>query len=278
MRSFLAACIQLNSQHIIAENIATIERLCLSAVEQGAALLSLPENAFQMEKPGAPRELYTEDKHPGVLAMRAFAAKHSVSIIIGSAAILPDTPPDDEVKPYNRSIYINRRGDIVARYDKMHLFDAKLPNGESYDESARYRRGTLPTIAESQKGKMGMTICYDVRFPYIYRHMAQQGVNVLSIPASFAYTTGEAHWHVLLRARAIENGAYVLASAQCGVHPNGRKTYGHSLIIDPWGTVLAEADEQPGVICATIDDTRVAATRQMLPALQHSNMQNSYDI
>jgi deaminated glutathione amidase len=169
----------------------------------------------------------------------------------------------------NRSFLIDPRGEIIARYDKIHMFDVDLANGESYRESRNYRAGDIAVAIDLPWGRLGLTVCYDLRFPALYRALAEAGCAFLAIPSAFTKQTGEAHWHVLNRARAIENGAFVLAAAQGGLHENGRETFGHSLVVDPWGRILAEGGTDPGVIFATIDPAEVAAARAKVPSLQH---------
>ncbi len=185
-------------------------------------------------------------------------------IHLGSLAI--KVSPD---KAANRSFLINPQGDIVARYDKIHMFDVDLADGESYRESRNYRPGERAVLADLPWGRLGLTVCYDLRFPALYRALAEAGATMLAIPSAFTKQTGEAHWHVLMRARAIENGSFVFAAAQGGKHENGRETYGHSLIVDPWGRVLAEGGTEPGVVIADIDPAQVAAARSRIPSLQH---------
>jgi predicted amidohydrolase len=172
-------------------------------------------------------------------------------------------------KAANRGFVIDPRGDIVARYDKIHMFDVDLANGESYRESNNYRPGELGVVTDLPWGRLGVTICYDLRFPALYRALAEAGATMLAIPSAFTKQTGEAHWHVLMRARAIENGSFVLAAAQGGQHENGRATFGHSLIVDPWGRILAEGGTEPGIIIAEIDPAEVATARSRIPSLQH---------
>jgi len=169
----------------------------------------------------------------------------------------------------NRSFLIGRTGEVIARYDKIHMFDVDLANGESYRESRTYRPGDLAVVADLPWGRLGVTVCYDLRFPALYRALAEAGALFFSIPSAFTVQTGEAHWHVLLRARAIENGCFVFAAAQGGSHESGRETYGHSLVIDPWGQILAEGGTEPGVILADIDPAQVAAARARIPSLHH---------
>lgn len=260
------ACVQLNSSDNMQANIATIRTLVSEAAGQWAKLITLPENAFLMEIPSAGgRVLYTEEEHPGVHAASALARENGIWLLVGSVAI----KIDDSGKTVNRSLLFDEQGYIAAHYDKIHLFDAALPSGETYAESARFLPGSEARIAVSPWAKIGMSVCYDVRFPQLYRYMAQGGAEILTVPSAFTATTGEAHWHTLLCARAIENGCFVIAPAQTGTHPGGRATYGHSLIIDPWGTVLADAGKDVGIITADLDISAVATIRSRLPSLRH---------
>jgi len=172
-------------------------------------------------------------------------------------------------KAANRSFLIDRKGNIVARYDKIHMFDVDLAGGESYRESRNYRPGEIAVVADLPWGRLGLTICYDLRFPALYRALAEAGASFLAIPSAFTRQTGEAHWHVLMRARAIENGSFVFAAAQGGEHENGRATFGHSLVVDPWGRILAEGGTEPGVVFADIDPAEVSVARSRIPSLQH---------
>jgi predicted amidohydrolase len=205
-----------------------------------------------------------EDEDTALAAFRVLAAELQVWLLIGSLAVR--VAPD---KAANRSILIDPAGQIVARYDKIHMFDVEIPDGQSYRESRVFQAGGQAVLADLPWGRLGMTVCYDVRFPYLYRALAQAGAAFLSVPAAFTKMTGEAHWHVLLRARAIETGCFVFAPAQCGTHAEGRQTFGHSLIVAPWGEVLADGGEEPGVVVAEIDPARVAQAHAMVPALRH---------
>jgi predicted amidohydrolase len=205
-----------------------------------------------------------EDKDPTLSALRDLARKLGIFVHIGSLAIKLTGD-----RAANRSFLIDRAGEIAARYDKIHMFDVDLENGESYRESNNYRPGDTAVLVDLPWGRMGMSICYDIRFPALYRALAEAGAAMLTIPSAFTRQTGEAHWHVLLRARAIENGCYVLAAAQGGRHENGRETFGHSMIVDPWGRILAEAGREPGIVMAEIDPAAVAEARRRIPSLEH---------
>ena len=208
--------------------------------------------------------LSTDDNDPTLATLREVARKLAIYIHIGSLAI--KASPE---KAVNRSFLIDRKGDIAARYDKIHMFDVDLAGGESYRESNTYRAGELAVVADLPWGRLGLTVCYDLRFPALYRALAEAGASFFAIPSAFTRQTGEAHWHVLLRARAIENGCFVFAAAQGGKHESGRETFGHSLIIDPWGRILAEGGTEPGVVMAEIDPAEVAAARARIPSLHH---------
>jgi len=205
-----------------------------------------------------------EEEDPSLAALRETARSNRLWVHVGSLAV--KVSPD---KAVNRSILIAPDGEIVARYDKIHMFDVDLAGGDSYRESRSYRPGDVAIAADLPWGRLGLTICYDLRFPALYRALAEAGASFLAIPSAFTRQTGEAHWHVLIRARAIENTCYVLAAAQGGRHENGRETFGHSLVVDPWGRVLAEGGAEPGVVMAEIALAEIAAARKRIPSLQH---------
>jgi predicted amidohydrolase len=261
------ACIQLNSGDDIKANIAKIETLVAKAAKTGAEFVVLPENAFFMGDPAAKtRQLFTQDTHPGVKAAKNMAVRHALWLLAGSVAVLPK---GKGTKTVNRSLLFNPQGELTASYDKIHLFDVQLPNGEVYAESAKFLPGKKSMLSKAPLGKLGLTVCYDLRFPHLYRALAKKGADIIAVPSAFTQTTGEAHWHVLLRARAIENGCFIIAPAQTGTHPGGRKTYGHSLIVDPWGKVLADGGTKEGVVLAEIDLAQVKKIRASLPSLKH---------
>lgn len=264
--SFRVACVQTNSARTIAENTAPVGDLIRRARDAGADLVLLPENVSMLEPIGRLLREKTpeEDAHPGLAAFRDVAQQTGVWLLIGSLAVAVG-----DGKVANRSLLVDASGAIVARYDKIHLFDVDLGGGESYRESATIAAGDRAVVAETPWGRLGLSVCYDLRFPHLYRALAQAGADFLSIPAAFTRTTGRAHWHVLQRARAIENGTFVFAPAQCGTHAEGRETYGHSLIVDPWGEVLADGGEEVGIIVAEVDPAAVARARQRVPSLQH---------
>lgn len=263
---FRAACVQMTSDREYGPNLAQLEPMIARARADGADLVLLPENVSLLEPDPARlrQKALPEIGHPVLASLTAQARALGMWILVGSIAIRVG---DDRFA--NRSFLIADDGAIVARYDKIHLFDVTLNDGETYRESATFTPGDEAIVATTPWGGLGLSICYDLRFPHLYRRLSQAGAQFLAIPAAFTRTTGRAHWHVLLRARAIENGCYVFAPAQCGVHAEGRTTFGHSLIVDPWGVVLAEADDAPGIIHAEIDPRQVAQARRRIPALSH---------
>ena len=266
MTKFTAACVQLRTGEDMAENIAQASRLIREAAKAGARFIATPENTTLMAADGGAKlsKSFDEAHDPGLPAFSALARELGVWLLIGSLAIkLGDG------KTANRSFLFGPDGAIKARYSKIHLFDVDLKGGESYRESATVAGGSAAVLADTEWGKLGLSVCYDVRFPGLYRELARRGAFAFTIPSAFTVPTGEAHWHVLLRARAIENGGFVIAPAQGGTHQNGRKTYGHSLMVDPWGKILAEAGTEPGVIMAEIDPAQSDEAREKIPSLNH---------
>lgn len=260
------ACIQMNSSDDMAENITVAEGLIRKAHEQGAQLMALPENAFFMrsaDSQNIPER--SMDSHEGLAAMKSLARELQCHILIGSLFVRDAISGKD----FNRSVLVSPEGAVQAYYDKIHLFDADFKDGECYRESANIAAGDKAVITSLPCGNLGMSICYDLRFAHLYRDLAKAGATILAVPAAFTERTGKAHWHVLLRARAIETGCYVIAPAQCGTHGGKRRTYGHSLIIDPWGEVMADGGDEVGVVMAEIDPDTVARARNHLPCLQH---------
>lgn len=263
---FKAAMVQMRTTLSIEKNIADASRLIREAKELGAEYVQTPEmtNIMEQGRDGLFARLQEEERDEALLALRKLARDLKIFIHIGSLAIKVS---DD--KAVNRSFLIDRAGEIVTRYDKIHLFDVQLPGGESYRESNTYKPGEVAITADLPWGRLGLTICYDLRFPALYRALAGAGAHFLSVPAAFTKQTGEAHWHVLQRARAIETGSFVFAAAQGGRHENGRETFGHSLIVDPWGRILAEGGTDPQVVIAEIDTGEVAKVRARIPSLEH---------
>ena len=264
--SFNAAMVQMRTGFLPEPSFEQAAGLIREAARQGADYVLTPEvsNMMQQNRNALFELLATEQDDRSLKAYRALAAELKIHLHIGSLALRAS--PE---KAVNRSFLIGPDGTLIASYDKIHMFDIDLPGGESYRESANYQPGETAVIADLPWGRLGLTICYDVRFPALYRALAESGAAFFTVPSAFTRKTGEAHWHTLLRARAIENGCFVFAAAQGGMHENKRETYGHSLIIDPWGTVLAEGGVEPGVIMARIDPARVATARKTVPSLQH---------
>ena len=264
--AFRAACIQLTSDRDPATTFPAASTLVREAAGAGAKLIMTPEVTPMLE----PRGRLVLEKARGEAAdewlprYRGLARETQAWLLLGSMAVKVD-----DARCANRSLLIDPDGSIAGRYDKIHMFDVDLEGGESYRESRRYRPGGEAVVANTPFGRIGMTVCYDMRFPGLYRDLAQAGARYLTVPSAFARPTGRAHWEVLLRARAIETGCFVFAPAQCGEHAEGRKTYGHSLIVDPWGEVLADGGEEPGVVLAEIDPRRVDEARRMVPSLGH---------
>jgi len=264
--TFRVAMVQMRSGRSPQMNCDAAAKLIGEAKAAGTDYVLTPEmtNTMELSREALFATLADEEHDPVLATLRELARTLGIYLNIGSLAV--KVSPD---KAANRSFLIDRRGDIIARYDKIHMFDVDLANGESYRESRSYRPGEIAAVAELPWGGLGLTICYDLRFPALYRGLAEAGASFLTVPAAFTRQTGEAHWHVLLRARAIETGCFVLAAAQGGKHENGRETFGHSLVVDPWGRVLAEAGTEPGIIVAEIDPAEVAAARARIPSLQH---------
>ena len=263
---FNAAMIQMRSGLDPAANLAAALKLIDEAKAAGADYVLTPEmtNILAAKREQLFAKIVAEEHDTTLTTLRDVARKLAIYIHIGSLAI--KASPE---KAANRSFLIDRRGEVVARYDKIHMFDVDLAGGESYRESDTYRPGELAMIADLPWGRLGLTVCYDLRFPALYRALAEAGASFLAIPSAFTRQTGEAHWHVLQRARAIENGCFVLAAAQGGKHENGRETYGHSLVVNPWGRILAEGGTEPGVVMAQIDPSEIVAARSRIPSLHH---------
>lgn len=266
-RSFRLACVQVSSGAEIAPNIAAASGLVRRAAADGADVVSLPECVAMIEpdRDALRRKAVPEPDHPALAAFAALAREEKIWLHVGSLAVRAG---DGRIA--NRGFLLDRDGAVVARYDKIHMFDVDLESGESYRESETYRPGAEAVAADLPWGRLGLTICYDARFPALYAHLARRGAEFVGVPSAFTRATGEAHWHVLLRARAIENGCWIFAAAQCGDHAGGRRTYGHSLIVDPWGTVVAEAGDEPAVVMADIDPCRVAEARRSIPSLANA--------
>lgn len=261
-----AACVQITSGPDIADNLKMVEDFIREAASAGAQFVTTPENTCQMRFPTEVKldSAPAQDDHPGVPFFSTLARELGIWLLIGSMSVkLPNG------KLANRSFLFSDKGDIAATYDKIHLFDVQLPTGETHKESDIIEAGSDAVIADVLSAKLGMSICYDVRFSYLYRDLAKAGAQIITVPAAFTVPTGKAHWQTLLRARAIETGSFVLAPAQTGEHENGRQTWGHSVMIGPWGEILAEIDEKPGIIAADLNLDDVARAREAIPALRH---------
>ena len=266
-KTFRVALIQNSAERDMAPSIAALEPLIRAAARDGGELIQLTEMCTMMEPDDSAvlAKAKSEADDPGLATFRRLAAELRRWIHVGSLLIRDP----GQTRVANRAFVIDGEGKIRARYDKIHLFDVAIGDGQSYQESAMVAPGGKAVIAATPWGLLGLSVCYDLRFPQLYRALAKADASFLTIPAAFTHTTGTAHWHVLQRARAIETGCFVIAPAQCGLHENKRRTYGHSLIVDPWGKILAEGDEEPGVFIAEIDPAKVAEARARVPALTH---------
>jgi deaminated glutathione amidase len=264
--TFKVGLIQMRSGLDPQVNLTTVLASVDEAKHAGADYVQTPEmtNILAIKRDHLFANIVAEDQDPTLATLREVARKLAIYIHIGSLAI--KASPD---KAVNRSLLIDHKGDVIARYDKIHMFDVDLAGGESYRESNNYRAGEVAVVTDLPWGRLGITVCYDLRFPDLYRALAEAGASFLAIPSAFTRQTGEAHWHVLQRARAIENGSFVFAAAQGGRHENGRDTFGHSLIVDPWGRILAEGGTEPGVVMAEIDPAEVVTARARIPSLRH---------
>jgi deaminated glutathione amidase len=265
-RSFTAAMVQMRTGLLPEPSLEQGIKLVREAVAQGAEYVLTPEvsNMMQLNRTALFEHLKSEQDDASLKAYQSLAKELKIHLHIGSLALR-----FSEDKAVNRSFLIGPEGSVLASYDKIHMFDIDLPGGESYRESSNYQPGETAVISDLPWGRIGLTICYDVRFPSLYRALAEAGASFLTVPSAFTRKTGEAHWHTLLRARAIENGCFVFAAAQAGLHENKRETFGHSLIIAPWGEVLAEGGVEPGVFIARIDPSLVETARKTVPSLQH---------
>jgi predicted amidohydrolase len=269
-----AGLVQLTVSDDPAANLPETVALVRAAAAGGAQFVLTPEctNMLSANRDHQRNLLHPESTDPTLAALRAEAESAKIWLLIGSLGLKTDDP---DGRFANRSLLIGPDGAIVARYDKIHMFDVNVSDTEIYRESSAYRPGTQAVLADTPLGKIGMTVCYDVRFPHLYRRLAQAGAQILTVPAAFNHITGAAHWKTLLRARAIETGCFVLAPAQTGFHPEtltggrGRNTHGHSLAIDPWGEVIADAGTKTGVTFAEIDLDAVTRARGRVPSLTH---------
>ncbi|WP_350335418.1 carbon-nitrogen hydrolase family protein [Coralliovum pocilloporae] len=266
MTSFRAACVQMCSGRKVSDNLKEAEALVRAAAGQGAHYVLTPEmtTIMELDRASMQDEVTAETDHEVLATFSGLARDLKIALHVGSVAVRLD---DGHLA--NRAYLFGTDGRLQASYDKLHMFDVDLAGGESYRESASYQAGQDAVLADLPWGRLGFSICYDVRFPHLYRTYAKAGSDFVAIPAAFTEQTGRAHWHVLLRARAIETGCFVFSAAQSGAHDDGRRTYGHSMIIDPWGAILAEAEDGPGFITAEIDPQLTEKARSRIPALSH---------
>ncbi|PSB20794.1 hydrolase [filamentous cyanobacterium CCP2] len=266
MKSYLAAAVQMNSQPDLAKNLAQAEDLIDLAVKRGAELVCLPENfsflGDEADKLAQAEQIAQQSEK----FLKTMAQKYQITLLGGGFPV-----PTESGQVYNTALLVGQAGEELVRYEKVHLFDVNLPDGNTYKESQTVLAGlNLPPIYPSKEfGNLGLSVCYDVRFPELYRHLSQMGAEVLTIPAAFTAYTGKDHWQVLLQARAIENTCYVIAPAQTGKHYGIRQSHGHALIIDPWGIILADAGDKPSVAIASIEPARLDQVRRQMPSLQH---------
>lgn len=263
---FRLACLQLNSGNDLQANLAAVRLMTCEAAGNGAQFVLTPEYALMMDGSGrVMRErALGVDGAPALGALQSLARERRVWFLAGSLTVRTD-----EERIANRSFLISADGHVVATYDKIHMFDVTLPDGKVIRESSAYRPGNRAMVAETPWGRLGMTVCYDLRFPGLFRTLAQAGAQFITVPSSFQRQTGKVHWHTLLKARAIENECFIIAPAMCGDHSGNRQSYGHTLVIDPWGEILAEGGEAPEIVYADIDPARVAKVRGMIPSLEH---------
>jgi len=260
------ACLQTNSGNDFDANLAALTAMTRAAAAGGAEFVFSPEYVLMMDGSGRTmrEKALKADGAPALSALTALSRELGIWQLVGSLTLM-----SDDGRMFNRSLLISAEGRVIATYDKIHMFDATLPSGTVIKESSAYRPGERAVVAATPWGGLGMTVCYDLRFPQLYRTLAQRGAAMLAIPSSFQWETGKAHWHVLARSRAIENASFVIAPALCGDHPGKRMTYGHTLVVDPWGEVLADGGEMPGVVYADLDLAQVETVRGMLPSLAH---------
>lgn len=262
------ALFQMNSGIDPAANAEALDGAIGNAVRGGAVILFTPEMSglLDRDRKRASAHLKTEGNDPVLKAVRSAAAEHGIWVHLGSLALRSD---DDSDRLVNRGFVIDDAGEIRARYDKIHLFDVDLDTGESWRESAVYDAGKEAVVTDTPVGRLGLSVCYDLRFADLYRALSDAGATLLTIPAAFTVPTGKAHWHVLMRARAIESACFVVAAAQSGTHADGRETFGHSLVVDPWGEVLLDMGEGTGVGFADLDSTRLEEVRRRIPVIDH---------
>ena len=263
---FRVACLQLQTGNDLQANLAAVSAMAREAAANGAQFVLTPEYVLMMDGSGrVMRERALDaDGAPALAELQSLARSLEVWLLAGSLTVRAD-----DGRIWNRSFLLGSDGAVVATYDKIHMFDVTLPDGRAIRESSAYRPGERAVVAATPWGRLGLTVCYDLRFPGLFRALAQAGAQFITVPSSFQRQTGKVHWHTLVRARAIENGCFVLAPAMCGEHPGNRQTYGHTLVVDPWGEVLADGGEAEGIVYAEIDPGAVARARGMIPSIEH---------
>ena len=264
--AFRIACLQMQTGNDLQINLAAVRAMAREAAAGGARFVLTPEYVLMMDGSGKimrERALDADGK-PALPELQSLALELKIWFLAGSLTVR-----SDDGRIWNRSFLLSDQGEVVATYDKIHMFDVTLPDGRAIRESSAYRPGERAVTADTPWGKLGLTVCYDLRFPGLYRALARAGAQFITVPSSFQRQTGKFHWHTLVRARAIENGCFIVAPAMCGEHPGNRQTYGHTLVVDPWGEVLADGGEAPGVVHAEIDPAAVERARGMIPSIEH---------
>ena len=269
MDKYKIACLQTNTGNDLAANLTAVRAGLREAAANGAQWILTPEYTLMMDGSGRVMRdnALPADGGASLAELKSMARELKVWLLIGSLTLR--TGDDADTRIVNRSFLISNEGNTVASYDKIHMFDVTLPDGKVIRESSAYRPGDKAVVVDTPLGKVGLTICYDLRFPQLFRALAQAGAQIITVPSSFQRQTGKAHWHALLQARAIENGCWIVAPAMCGEHAGNRQTFGHSLVVNPWGEVVADGGDAPGIVYAEIDVARVAKVRGMIPSLTH---------
>jgi predicted amidohydrolase len=272
MEQYNIACLQTNTSNELAANLTTVTAMVREAAANGAQWILTPEYTLMMDGSGRVMRdnALPADGGTPLNVLKSLASEIKVWLLIGSLTLrTSESGEDADTRIVNRSFLVSDAGEVIATYDKIHMFDVTLPDGKVIRESSAYRPGDKAVIVDTPLGKVGLTICYDLRFPQLFRTLAQAGAQIITVPSSFQRQTGKAHWHALLQARAIENGCWIIAPAMCGDHAGNRQTFGHSLVVNPWGEVKADGGEAAGIVYAEIDVTRVAKVRGMIPSLTH---------
>jgi predicted amidohydrolase len=272
MDQYNIACLQTNTSNDLAANLATVTAMVREAAANGAQWILTPEYTLMMDGSGRVMRdnALPADGGAPLNVLKSLAREIKVWLLIGSLTLrTSESGEDADTRIVNRSFLVSDAGEVIATYDKIHMFDVTLPDGKVIRESSAYRPGDKTVIVDTPLGKVGLTICYDLRFPQLFRTLAQAGAQIITVPSSFQRQTGKAHWHALLQARAIENGCWIIAPAMCGDHAGNRQTFGHSLVVNPWGEVKADGGEAAGIVYAEIDVARVAKVRGMIPSLTH---------